>query len=207
MSLASELLPPLAFRSIRSARRALFPPPLFNGDSGLFRRVVGSCRVYGEYGVGASTDWVFANTAARIIAAETSHEWAAKVQKGKDPARVTGKLFDLGPVGRWGRPLGYSRRDAFRGYQESIWQGPTKPDVVLIDGRFRVCCFLTSVLRGGPGLRILFDDYDSRPRYHIVEEVVPLLERCGRQALFEVPAGFAADSVAALRDRFEYVMD
>ena len=32
-------------------------------------------------------------------------------------------------------------------------------DCVLVDGRFRVCCFLTSLKNAEQGTRIIFDDY------------------------------------------------
>jgi hypothetical protein len=46
------------------------------------------------------------------------------------------------------------------------------PDLILIDGRFRVSCFLYSVLHCKPGVRILWDDYLNRPEYHFVENVL-----------------------------------
>ena len=59
------------------------------------------------------------------------------------------------------------------------------PDLILIDGRFRVLCFLTSLKFSPKGTKILFDDYRDRQFYHIVEEFCPIIDRCGRQALFE----------------------
>jgi hypothetical protein len=45
------------------------------------------------------------------------------------------------------------------------------PELILIDGRFRVGSFLTSYQRAIPGTIILFDDYYSRPEYHFVEKI------------------------------------
>ena len=61
------------------------------------------------------------------------------------------------------------------------------PDVVLIDGRFRVACFLTSLLKSKVGAVIIFDDYSDRNHYHVVEEFVEVSHLEQRQAIFVVP--------------------
>lgn len=209
MRLARELLPPIAYDALSAAKQKLNSKPqeLFDGDDSLFRQVVSSCSVYGEYGVGASTNWVYENTRARIIAAETSPDWAMGVMNGKSQDRIELKLIDVGTVGEWGRPRSYEKRANFPFYCNSIWSGEVTPDVVLVDGRFRVCCFLTSVLQGKPGLSIFFDDYSDRPHYHIVEEICPVRERCGRQVLFQVDRSTDLQKAALLRDQFAFVMD
>jgi hypothetical protein len=143
-------------------------------------------KVYGEYGVGESTVWVSQNTSAAIVAVETDSRWAEKIIEKIQKKNVQITHIDLGNVGPWGRPTGYSRRSKFSSYFNSIWDHPRTPDVVLIDGRFRVACFLTSYLRAGPGTTIFFDDYLERHNYHIVEEIIKPFTTEGRQAIFRV---------------------
>lgn len=173
----------------------------------MFREQLRSCKVYGEYGVGSSTDWVYNNTNALILAAETSKSWSDRVIEKKDPSRIDIDLIDIGPVGEWGRPLDFSRREKFKDYCSAIWRHNLKPDVVLIDGRFRVSCFMTSVLNGEPGSKVIFDDYVNRAHYHVVEEILNIKERCGRQVLFEIPHKFDRDKANFLAQKFEYVID
>jgi hypothetical protein len=78
-------------------------------------------------------------------------------------------------------------RHNFVRYTESLWVREEKPDVVLIDGRFRVCGFLTSLMYANAGTIIIFDDYVCRPHYHIVEEFLEPDHFCGRQCIFKVP--------------------
>lgn len=210
MSLAIEWIPPAVLKGLRPIKRRLFGArqhELFDGDRALFEREVRQCRVYGEYGVGASTNWVYANTSVPIVANETSPEWASHVLRDKDLARIDLQLIDVGALGAWGRPETYEKRENFESYCLSIWQRARRPDLVLIDGRFRVCCFMTAVLEGGAGLRILFDDYTFRPHYHVVEEILPVRESCGRQVFFEVTADIDREKAASLRDQFRMVMD
>jgi hypothetical protein len=205
----SDLIPPILPKLVARVRPVGRPqePGLFDGHDALFKRVVSTARVYGEYGVGASTEWVYANTNATIVAVETSPVWARSVLEGKDHTRISVVTGNLGEIGEWGRPLTYGLRQNFQTYTHHIWSHSPKPDTVLIDGRFRVCCFVTSLLNALPGCRIIFEDYCDRPHYHVVEEVLQPIERFGRQALFQVPEAFDQSLAKQIARDFRMVMD
>ena len=131
---------------------------LFDGAGEMFMRLARGVAHYGEYGSGASTRWVAQHTDAQIVSVESDPAWAASVQEAIG-SRGTVSHVQLGPVGKWGRPKTYQRRGQFATYQEWPWLGQDKPELVLIDGRFRVACFLVSLLEAAPGTPIVFDDY------------------------------------------------
>jgi hypothetical protein len=205
----SDLIPPLVPKLFSRMHRGAVSaePELFDGHGELFKRIVATARVYGEYGVGASTDWVYANTEANIIAVETSPVWAEAVLRGKDGGRISIGTPDLGEVEEWGRPATYGLRENFALYSQFIWRVARKPDTVLIDGRFRVACFVASLLNANAGTRILFDDYSDRRHYHVIEEILEPIELCGRQALFHVPEAFDRQGAAQIAVDFRMVMD
>lgn len=181
---------------------------LLGGDSALFTKIVTSPKIYGEYGCGQSTLWVLNNTDCPIYSVDSTAQWVDHVlEQGEDHPRLHMAAIDLGPVGEWGRPLSYDQRAHIPDYLFSIWQRAEKPNVVLIDGRFRVACFLTSLLEAAPGTEILFDDYKDRAHYHIVEELLPPQEFCGRMAYFVVPAYIDKGKANELLQKFLYVMD
>lgn len=180
---------------------------LFDGDDTLFKNNVIHARVYGEYGMGQSTQWVFDNTKARMVSVELSAMYLDAFKKNNQTTDRCELIWvDVGPLGHWGRPQSYAYHQYFSRYVESLWQSTHRPDFVLVDGRFRVACFLCSLLQADPGTRILFDDFD-RVQYHVVEEVVLPIERTVRQALFVVPDTFDRVKAQQLLDRFVYVMD
>ena len=210
MGIIYEILPPVIYRGYVKAKDALFPerPALFDGDDALFIQLARRAKAYGEYGVGASTRWVYCNTQARILAVDTSLDWinhVVEVQGTDDRMEV--RHVDLGPLGDWGWPLSYTRRAHFGDYVASIWQRQQKPDLVLVDGRLRVACFLYSLLNSEPGCNILFDDYIERQRYHWIEEIVPRAEVCGRQSLFVTPREFDRQKAADLLEKFLFVLE
>ena len=54
---------------------------LFDGDDHLFKEILLNVDTYGEYGCGASTEWVFKNTNANIYSVDSSKIWANKVKE------------------------------------------------------------------------------------------------------------------------------
>ena len=137
---------------------------------------------------------------------ETSPDWHA-MMSSKLLGRAQIIHVDLGPTGDWGRPLNYEHRARFLDYCDVGFQEGYQPDLILIDGRFRVACFLTCIAFADPGTKIIFDDYPSRGHYQVVEEVVQPLSVNRRQALFERPEHIDTDRIMALRNQFAFVMD
>lgn len=209
----TALTPPVVLYilgKVFSLPKKIRPQALFDGDDQLFKKTVRKESVYAEYGCGASTVWVAKHVGCEIFSVDSSAEW---IQKVKNSCESSGGLHlhlaDLGPVGSWGRPRSYQKAENFRDYTDWIWNNERKPDVVLVDGRFRVCCFLTCLLNGDSGTKILFDDYTNRPHYHFVEKYLRPVDTCGRQALFIVPDKTALniDAIAEDIHKFRYVFD
>lgn len=183
---------------------------LFRGEDRLFKHLAQTCESYFEFGAGDSTIWMAANTSCPIFSVETSHTHYLDVLKSlARPASLV--WVDLGPVGDWGRPLTYEHRARFSAYAQSYSTSANERstgDLVLIDGRFRVSCFLYSLVTAPLNARLLFDDYRVRPHYHLVSEFLRPIEFCGDQALFikeaEIPD---ADDVLKEALRFSYVME
>ena len=119
---------------------------LFDGDDAVFKALLPQTTTYAEYGVGKSSLWVLANSHASIFAVDTSEYWIDHVRSkaGESAARFDIDWVDLGPIGWAGRPKNYARRTTFQRYIESPWNRGQKPEVILVDGRFRVACFLYS---------------------------------------------------------------
>ena len=159
---------------------------LFDGDDKLFKKLVKKTNIYFEYGCGQSTKYVLQFSKAKIFGVDTSEEWINKVLLDSDNKRLNLKWVDVGSTGNWGYPTSFRMRKNFPIYAKWFWEKNEKPDLVLIDGRFRIFCFLTSIQHANIGTKILFDDYINRPFYHVVEEFCPIIDSCGRQALFEV---------------------
>jgi hypothetical protein len=211
------IIPPILTRLIsyilnyRKRKHIENPNTLFDGDDSLFKNEVKKVDLYGEYGCGKSTKWVLNNTSANVIAVDTSNEWVMAVKNDNlsNNDRLNIHHSNLGVVGGWGRPLSYEEKDSFSDYTDYVWKQNEKPKLVLVDGRFRVCCFLTSLKLAEEGTKIIFDDYTNRLYYHFVEKYVHRVKECGRQCLFIVPSKTQIDIDELDRDiaSFRNVME
>tara|TARA_A100001035_G_C27621053_1_gene425438 strand:- start:97 stop:735 length:639 start_codon:yes stop_codon:yes gene_type:complete len=204
--LLPPIIPYLYFKFFSSLRQSLF-----DGDDFLFKKSLEGIRIYGEYGCGLSSKWMLKNTNCKVISVDSSKEWVKKIktENKKYLSKLTINHIDLGEVRRWGFPLSYVKSNNFQDYTDYIWKQSVTPTFVLVDGRFRVCCFLTSLKFAEEGTKIIFDDYVNSPHYHFIEKYVSRINECGRQCLFIVPAKNEIDMISLNKDidAFRFVMD
>jgi hypothetical protein len=152
----------------------------------------GAARVILEYGAGGSTALAGGMAGKTVFAVESDRVWVARLRDwfaGHPPVSpVTLHHADIGPTRDWGFPKSLRNHMKWAGYPIGIWDEPgfVAPDVVLIDGRFRLACFLTVLLRSAQPVTVLWDDYEDRPHYHRVEDLVQPVARAGRLARFEI---------------------
>lgn len=145
-----------------------------------------------EYGSGGSTALAAEMEGKTIFSVESDRAWMEDLQAWLDQAGTRSQVVlhhaDIGPTGKWGRPVDESGWRGWHRYPLSVWDRAdfVAPDLVLIDGRFRPACFVTCMLRTKKPLTVLFDDYAGRRRYHVVEEFFKPVEMRGRMAKFEV---------------------
>lgn len=168
----------------------------------VFDQYVTGATCYLEYGAGGSTLRAGQLHAQYIISIDSSLAWikAVKTAMGS-PLTVDMIHCDIGEVGAWGRPKDQQGLFNYHFYMSMPWAVARNklltPAVVLIDGRFRVACFLYSLICAQPGTIILFDDYANRDHYHVVEDFSVPLETYGRMAIFEVNNNYALPEIVA----------
>ncbi len=169
------------------------------------REAYRAASVIGEYGAGGSTAFAATECRARLHSIESDRAWVQKLRDwiaahGTDPDRITVEHCDIGPTGPWGRPTNMGRWHSFWTYPYALWRDPGfDPDLVLIDGRFRIACLAACALHCRKPLTVLFDDYAERAYYHLVEEIIPRAGLTGRLARFELtPGQIRPDEFAAM---------
>lgn len=144
-----------------------------------------------EYGAGGSTVIAGQQPGATVFSVESDKNWAAMIEGYFEAHPPAAKVFmhpvHIGRTGKWGAPVNHAGWRRYRLYPVSVWdrQNFKQPDVVLIDGRFRPACLLTTMLRTTRPVTVLFDDYTEREKYHVVERWIPVAERRGRMVRFE----------------------
>ena len=164
-----------------------------------------------EYGSGGSTVIAAEMTGKTVFAVEKDRRWIGKMREWlighPGTSTIHFHLADIGPTRRWGRPKDEAQWRSYAGYPLDVWDRPdfVHPDVVLIDGRFRVGCFLATILRIARPVTVLFDDYRPRKSYRAVEEWFAPQAMIGRMAHFDVSP--VALNPACLRRMFDLMQD
>lgn len=155
-------------------------------------------RVYLEYGSGGSTVLAAQLGVKEIHTVESDRSFLEAVRQRvaqcRPDAQVSAHFVNIGPTREWGIPTDSSSAAKWPLYCHAPWPSlqaaGISPDVILIDGRFRVASFLASCLFAKAGTVILFDDYYYRPQYSVVEELLKPASRSERMAEFIVPDSF-----------------
>lgn len=159
-----------------------------------FLEQLAGAKRYLEYGTGGST-YQAAKLGVDFVAVETDSIFLDSVRAKLQSAGLSraGQVFrhaDVGWTGTWGRPLGRvtdARLERFRRASDpppECFEG-ILPDLVLIDGRFRVACAFKvfNMLHAQAGWTVIVDDYTDRPQYREIEDYAEA-DLVGRMAVF-----------------------
>ncbi len=160
----------------------------------LVRETYETASVILEYGSGGSTVLASEMESKTVFSVESDRNWARKMQrwfKQNPPAantQVNVRWVNIGATREWGFPVDDENWARFPRYPLSIWQSDDfqHPDVVLVDGRFRVGCALATAFNITRPVTLLFDDYANRRHMHTVEEFLEKPDLVGRMAIFHV---------------------
>lgn len=165
-------------------------PRMTDAELVLFRSFIANKSSYVEFGVGGSTVLASKLVTASVVGVDSSQAWLDKVAAacgGPDVQTApTLMLADIGPIGEWGYPSDRSTMAQWPAYHSQIWceRAAWNADVYFIDGRFRVCCFLKSLLHCRPDSVLLLHDFGSRRHYHLVHDFAAQIAQCEDMAAF-----------------------
>lgn len=157
-------------------------------------RAMREASCYLEYGVGGSTRWALEREVRQIICVESDPKFSRAVTEAlrTEYPKTDLEMFDvdIGTTSHWGVPVDKSRAENWPQYSVGVWdhifENGYRPDLILIDGRFRAACFLASIMCADPGTTILFDDYFDRERhYGLVTQFLEIEKKVGRMAVFK----------------------
>lgn len=147
-------------------------------------------KLFLEFGCGGST-LLADQMAVPTVSVESDRFYASAVRGALLHPETTQIIaVDMGITREWGMPMFYSRKKGVR-YTSAPFErlGSRLPDLILVDGRYRVACALESAAhaaRAGSQSTMLIDDYAGRPAYHILENYLGSPDRIGRGAIFRL---------------------
>jgi len=165
---------------------------------------------YLEYGSGASTKRALAHQQLRsIVSVESDPQYAKdallpeeEVKEAMSSGRLKFYFPNIGPTVEWGVPGDLSHQHQWPLYAMCPYEHSSAPDLILIDGRFRVACGLMVALKHLSST-VLVHDYD-RPQYKILEEFFELEAMAERLAVLRVKSSFCESRARSLLKLYSY---
>jgi hypothetical protein len=169
--------------------------------------------LYVEYGAGGSTIQA-ARLKRNFITVESDQTFlkAIKCKIKRDFGEARGLLVhaNVGITEKFGEPFIKRKTEKrllrWQGYAAAPWQfvEPNElPDLILVDGRFRVSCVLYSIKQmRNYDYEILFDDYFSRPHYRVTERFTRIHSTLGRMAILKPKQYDPHELDSALKEYF-----
>lgn len=188
-------------------------PRMTDQELDLYKSLLAGAGSVIEYGTGGSTLLALGAGVSRLISVESDLGWIGKLREipaiaeAERQGRITFVHVDIGQVGKWGKPIDSSGAARYATYASAPWKHCREPDVVLVDGRFRVACALETVLQSAGDTKIAFHDFWKRPQYHVVLPFVDCIHRVDTLAVFKRLTPFNASAATQLLERYRTALD
>lgn len=162
-------------------------PHMGERDLARFYTLMSRATNYREFGAGGSTVQAvgFPNI-KKVVSTESDPAWIGKIKTRRDVQQaLTNKRLvlehgNIGAVVEWGNPGDDSQKERWPAYSDlnnsrAEFNPPFSFDLVFVDGRFRVACFLKALSAITPERRsstwLAMHDYiGEREVYHVVEQ-------------------------------------
>jgi hypothetical protein len=165
-----------------------------------------------EYGSGSSTSYLIKNS-KKCMSVESDSDFLLnllqEIATSGFVITSTPVYVNIGKTKEWGHPVDDSCKASWHEYSLKPWRilasNDISPDLVLIDGRFRVACMLATMASIKKPTKVIFVDYVDRPYKKIIEKYCRPLKIIDRAAYFELTPGML--SAADLLDCFDQFFD
>lgn len=190
----------LYFSGLKTSRVEIHPAQHLDPEAlPFFLEKLSGSKLFLEFGSGGSTI-AAARMGKRFVTVESDENFLSEVKKAIGPGAGRSQFFytNVGRTGPWGIPIikfkTRARLARWRRYVDAPWaylkESGEFPDLIFIDGRFRVACALSSFkyLQGRSDALVLVDDYVGRPEYQVIEKFGTLEKTVGRLAVFRSKA-------------------
>ena len=183
-----------------------------------FKEALRGGRLYLEYGAGGST-CLAAKFGVDFVCIESDRRFLRAVHRKiaadglLDETHQTFIHADIGRTAKWGQPAvvvppDRKRRERFARYSDYppvLLANGAVPDLILVDGRFRLACALKAIraLAHAPGWTLAFDDYTNHAHYHAMERLCAPAQIIGHMAIFRPSETMRLDRLDSLIRRHE----
>lgn len=178
-------------------------PSMSAASAAYIASLMSSASCYLEYGAGGTTVHAAKTGVPHVVSVESDQAWIEAVKHKVVSQYTKGSVNficpDIGPTKEWGFPVSETHWKNYSAYPLDAWQickeKGISPDLVFVNGRFRVACFLATILFAKIGCRMLFNEYRDRHQYELIESLVKPVRYIDRVAEFVVSHNVDRDAI------------
>lgn len=171
-------------------------------ENAVLQRLIHS-KVFLQYGCLTYTQAACSRTNIhKVIAVESNKTLSDSVYQSVVQKEKLHMVYaNLGEVSSGGQPVSTEKFKNYHTYMVLPWALADKymliPDTILINGPFKIACFLYSLICAKEGTVILFNDFFKNPAYEMVRNYCALEKRHGDAAEFIVRKNYVMSDIAA----------
>tara|TARA_R110002020_G_scaffold70186_1_gene182207 strand:+ start:29481 stop:30134 length:654 start_codon:yes stop_codon:yes gene_type:complete len=161
-----------------------------------------------EFGCGGSTTFISENkNIKKIHSVDSDINWINVIKKSC-PKKTKLHYVDINanPV-NWGHPKDYSKIENWPKYSSGLLKIRNFfPDLILVDGRFRVACALKSIERMKKNSYLMIHDYTGG-KYNGVEKYLNIIDKSCSLYVFSKKNNINKQELEKDIKRYEYICD
>lgn len=184
-----------------------------NEERSLFEEALSKGSRYLEYGSGGSTLIALRTPSlGKIDSVESDADFIEKhlkpdglVDENLKSGRLRFLIPRIGKLGAWGHPVDREAEHLYPNYALCPWFDRAKPDIILVDGRFRVASALATLIEC-PGGTLLIHDF-NRSLYRVLDAFVSIYDAVGTLVVGQRSADFDEKRARKLLKRYLYAPD
>lgn len=192
-------------------------PYMKENEINLFKKYLNFSNKFLEYGSGGSTIYAINNKIKNIVSIETDKKWYDKINNHPDIINKNNiKIIniDLG-IDEWWKYVSWCGNkldikevfnDNMIKYQNIYNEIEFNPDLILIDGRFRVICTLNLYNMIDENTFIMIHDY-HRTQYHVIEQFYQKIEQTNTLCILKKKDNINSDLLEKYKEDYKYIID
>lgn len=196
---------------IKSFPTVFFLPHMSYKETQLFEKYSNQGKQVIEFGAGGST-FVFLRKNKKVLSIENNKPYLDfmnsihYIKKGTTNKQLGFKYVDTGEIKKWGRLKNDLKKDEWPHYYQTIWDDYefANPDIVLIDGRFRVMCALNAIPHINRKTIVLFHDFTAPKKYDSILQFFDVIDHVGSLYVLKVKDSIDMESLESMKNEFQH---
>ncbi|WP_299701339.1 hypothetical protein [uncultured Pontibacter sp.] len=164
-----------------------------------------------EFGAGGSTIH-FLKENKKVVSVENNKPYIDYlitidlIRKKIDEKQLSLNYVNTGEVRKWGKPIDELNKNEWPQYYTQVWEKLKieAPDLLLIDGRFRVMCALCAIPYIKEDTCVLFHDFTKPKKYNSILEFFDIIDCADSLYVLKIKDTIDKECLESMKKEFQF---